>query len=87
MRYTRQLEFAVRPDYDYLRGLFRRVQERMGYSNDAIFDWSNCKIVSPAAAQIKTADARDARATSSAMSNPRTRVRCAPHAVRAPRGI
>lgn len=38
-RYVRRLEFEDRPDYSYLRGLFRKALERKGLNDDAVFDW------------------------------------------------
>ena len=41
VRYTRNLEFEQNPDYNYLRGLFRKIMEDKGYDpNDIRFDWS-----------------------------------------------
>ena len=41
VRYTRNLEFEQNPDYNYLRGLFRKIMEDKGYDpNDIKFDWS-----------------------------------------------
>ena len=33
------MNFEERPDYNYLRGLFRGLMERSGYQNDGQFDW------------------------------------------------
>lgn len=38
-RYVRRLQFEDRPDYSYLRSLFRRALERKGLGDDGIFDW------------------------------------------------
>lgn len=38
-RYVRRLEFEDRPDYSYLRSLFRRALERKNLVDDGIFDW------------------------------------------------
>ncbi|KAJ7629727.1 casein kinase I [Mycena polygramma] len=38
--YTRALRFDDKPDYEYLRNLFRDVFVREGYQYDYIFDWS-----------------------------------------------
>ncbi len=41
VRYTRNLEFEQNPDYNYLKGLFRKIMEDKGYDpNDIRFDWS-----------------------------------------------
>lgn len=38
-RYVRRLEFEDRPDYTYLRSLFRKALERKNIEDDGIFDW------------------------------------------------
>lgn len=40
LRYCRSLRFDDRPDYAYLRGLFRDLYLREGYADDCIFDWT-----------------------------------------------
>ena len=41
VRYTRNLEFEQNPDYNYLRGLFRKIMDDKGYDiNEIKFDWS-----------------------------------------------
>jgi len=40
LNYTRALGFDERPDYAYLRKLFRDLFFRKGYQYDYIFDWS-----------------------------------------------
>jgi len=39
MHYCRQLKFEDRPDYVYLRKLFKDLFYRMGFEYDYIFDW------------------------------------------------
>jgi len=39
MHYCRKLKFEDRPDYAYLRKLFKDLFYRMGYEYDYIFDW------------------------------------------------
>lgn len=39
MHYCRSLQFEDRPDYAYLRKLFKDLFYRMGYEYDYIFDW------------------------------------------------
>ena len=34
LQYCRNLNFEERPDYNYLRGLYRGLMERSGYTND-----------------------------------------------------
>lgn len=38
-RYVRRLEFEDRPDYSYLRSLFRKALDRKNAVDDGIFDW------------------------------------------------
>ena len=41
VRYTRNLEFEQNHDYNYLRGLFRKIMDDKGYDiNEIKFDWS-----------------------------------------------
>ena len=46
LRYVRRLDFFERPDYNYLRKLFRDLFDRMGYVDDNEFDWSGKTMVS-----------------------------------------
>lgn len=43
LRYCRSLRFDDRPDYAYLRGLFRDLYLREGFADDSIFDWTLMK--------------------------------------------
>ena len=40
LHYTRSLRFDDRPDYAYLRKLFRELFVREGYTYDYVFDWN-----------------------------------------------
>lgn len=40
LRYCRSMRFDDRPDYAYLRGLFRDLYMREGFADDGIFDWT-----------------------------------------------
>lgn len=40
MNYAKALRFEDRPDYAYLRRLFKELFSKEGYENDGIFDWS-----------------------------------------------
>lgn len=40
LRYCRQLRFDDKPDYDYLRRLFKELFYRSGYKMDKKFDWT-----------------------------------------------
>lgn len=39
LRYSRTLQFGDKPDYRYLRRLFRDLLVRQGYEYDYVFDW------------------------------------------------
>lgn len=39
INYTRNLGFEEDPNYDYLRGLFRKILESNNQQYDFIFDW------------------------------------------------
>lgn len=39
MNYCRNLKFEDRPDYSYLRKLFKELFYRQGYEYDYVFDW------------------------------------------------
>ncbi len=38
-RYVKGLAFEERPDYSYLRGLFRKAMDRKSLVDDGVFDW------------------------------------------------
>ena len=40
INYTRSLPFEDKPDYEYLRRLFRRVFRSKGFRYDNVFDWT-----------------------------------------------
>lgn len=37
--YCRGLQFEEKPDYNYLRSLFKQIMSRIGYDYDGAFDW------------------------------------------------
>ena len=39
VKYTRNLDFESKPDYNYLRGLLRNILEKNNYEFDYFFDW------------------------------------------------
>ena len=45
LRYVRRLDFFERPDYNYLRKIFRDLFDRMGYVDDNEFDWTGKTMV------------------------------------------
>lgn len=40
INYTRSLGFKDKPDYAYLRHLFRRLYNSQGFQYDKVFDWT-----------------------------------------------
>jgi casein kinase I family protein HRR25 len=46
LNYTRSLRFDDKPDYAYLRKLFRDLFVREGYVYDYVFDWTQYVLVS-----------------------------------------
>eukprot|EP00439_Symbiodinium_sp_Y106_P028507 s2574_g3.t1 len=49
--YSKSLGYADQPDYEYLRGLFRKLFERQGFRLDGQFEWTDkilgCKAFKP----------------------------------------
>ena len=62
INYTRGLAFDAKPDYSYLRRLFRRLFQAKGFEYDHVFDWTKKlfdemqSTVSPAATGTKDKD-------------------------------
>jgi len=46
LNYCRSLRFDDKPDYSYLRQLFRSLFHRQGFTYDYVFDWNLLKLVS-----------------------------------------
>lgn len=44
LKYCKGLEFEQKPDYRYLRGLFRECFQREGFKLDYLFDWTLIKL-------------------------------------------
>lgn len=47
LNFCRQLHFEQRPDYCYLRKLFRNLFHRLGFTYDYVFDWNLLKFGGP----------------------------------------
>ena len=45
LNFCRSLKFVDKPDYAYLRQLFRNLFHKLGYTYDYVFDWNTAKIV------------------------------------------
>jgi hypothetical protein len=39
VQYCRNLQFEEKPDYNYLRSLFKQIMTNKGYTYDGQFDW------------------------------------------------
>lgn len=48
LNFCRSLRFDDKPDYSYLRQLFRNLFHRQGFTYDYVFDWNMLKFVSNA---------------------------------------
>jgi len=46
LNFCRSLKFEDKPDYAYLRQLFRSLFHKLGYTYDYVFDWNTTRIVS-----------------------------------------
>ncbi len=45
LNFCRTLKFEDKPDYTYLKQLFRNLFHRLGYTYDYVFDWNTARIV------------------------------------------
>lgn len=55
LRYCRQLRFEDKPDYSYLRHLFRTLFHSQGFTYDYVFDWNMLKFGSAKQPSVTTA--------------------------------
>jgi len=46
LNFCRSLRFDDKPDYSYLRQLFRNLFHKQGFTYDYVFDWNMLKVVS-----------------------------------------
>lgn len=53
LNFCRSLRFDDKPDYSYLRQLFRNLFHRQGFSYDYVFDWNMLKFVSNVSTQLR----------------------------------
>lgn len=53
LNFCRSLRFDDKPDYSYLRQLFRNLFHRQGFSYDYVFDWNMLKFVSTSHSLLK----------------------------------
>jgi casein kinase I family protein HRR25 len=67
LNYTRSLRFDDKPDYSYLRKIFRDLFVREGFQYDYVFDWTvykyqkNAQAIAQAAGQNNGEDDKDGR--------------------------
>jgi casein kinase I family protein HRR25 len=72
LNYTRSLRFDDKPDYSYLRKIFRDLFVREGFQYDYVFDWTvykyqkNAQAIAQAAVQANPEDEEKARASRTA---------------------
>jgi len=59
LNYTRSLRFDDKPDYSYLRKIFRDLFVREGFQYDYVFDWTVYKYQKNAQAIAQAADDED----------------------------
>uniref|UniRef100_G3NC04 non-specific serine/threonine protein kinase n=1 Tax=Gasterosteus aculeatus aculeatus TaxID=481459 RepID=G3NC04_GASAC len=59
LNYCRGLRFDDKPDYSYLRQLFRNLFHRQGFSYDYVFDWNMLKFGANRAAEEAERERRD----------------------------
>ncbi|KAG5927480.1 casein kinase I [Claviceps africana] len=69
LNYTRSLRFDDKPDYSYLRKIFRDLFVREGFQYDYVFDWTvykyqkNAQAIAHAAGQVNVDEEEKARAS------------------------
>lgn len=59
LQYCRDLKFEDKPDYNYLRRMFKELYHRKGYHADFVFDWTADARDSEHKSSTSTADAGD----------------------------
>ena len=57
LNFCRSLRFDDKPDYSYLRQLFRNLFHRQGFTYDYVFDWNMLKFVSDLSSSLSSAAA------------------------------
>merc|ERR1711915_864065 len=58
LNYCRSLRFEEKPDYSYLRQLFRNLFHRQGFTYDYVFDWNMFKFGGSRGPEAEAADPR-----------------------------
>lgn len=72
LNYTRSLRFDDKPDYSYLRKIFRDLFVREGFQYDYVFDWTVYKYQKNAAQIKRDEQADDKNASGGASGQPTT---------------
>uniref|UniRef100_A0AAX7UNZ8 non-specific serine/threonine protein kinase n=1 Tax=Astatotilapia calliptera TaxID=8154 RepID=A0AAX7UNZ8_ASTCA len=78
LNFCRSLRFDDKPDYSYLRQLFRNLFHRQGFSYDYVFDWNMLKFGANRAAEEAERERRDRDDRLRHSRNPGARVPAAP---------
>ncbi|KAF6093169.1 casein kinase I isoform X4 [Desmodus rotundus] len=73
LNFCRSLRFDDKPDYSYLRQLFRNLFHRQGFSYDYVFDWNMLKFGASRAADDAERERRDREDRLRHSRNPATR--------------
>ncbi|RXM33834.1 Casein kinase I isoform delta [Acipenser ruthenus] len=74
LNFCRSLRFDDKPDYSYLRQLFRNLFHRQGFSYDYVFDWNMLKFGANRAAEDAERERREREERMRHTRNPGTRV-------------
>lgn len=61
LNYCRSLRFEEKPDYSYLRQLFRNLFHRQGFTYDYVFDWNMLKFGGSRGPETETDPSRERR--------------------------
>ncbi|CAO3595106.1 unnamed protein product [Absidia cylindrospora] len=70
LNYARSLNFADRPNYAYLRLLFKSLSQRMDFKDDFMFDWTIKKLSEEAAAEAKVKLEKEKREAEKKIAKP-----------------
>ncbi|CAG05944.1 unnamed protein product [Tetraodon nigroviridis] len=71
LNFCRSLRFDDKPDYSYLRQLFRNLFHRQGFSYDYVFDWNMLKFGANRTAEDAERERREAGGAAEAKQEPR----------------
>lgn len=69
LTYCRQLHFEQRPDYNYLRKLFRALFHRQGFTYDYVFDWNMLKFGGSRTGGVGQQDEKDGQTKRNQLTN------------------